>query len=73
MDASADSLTGSLMPQPAKRAMVWKQSHRAVGCNQCAWAYTPGAKDKKATSLQKAFDEHICEQFPTEQHFKAKC
>jgi hypothetical protein len=61
------------MPQTPKRAMVWKESHKAVGCNHYAWVYAPAEKDKGKTSLQKAFEEHICEQYPPEKHFEAKC
>lgn len=52
------------MPQSSKRAMVWKESHKAVGCNRCAWVYATEKKDKDAASLQKAFEEHACEQHP---------
>lgn len=44
--------------------MVWKESHKAVGCNRCAWVYATEKKDKDAASLQKAFEEHVCEQHP---------
>jgi hypothetical protein len=48
--------------------MVWKESHKAVGCNRCGWVYAADAKEKAtaAASLQKAFQEHVCEQHPVE-------
>jgi hypothetical protein len=46
--------------------MVWKESHKAVGCNRCAWVYPTDKKEKATASLQKAFEEHICEQHPIE-------
>ncbi len=30
--------------------MVWKESHKAVGCNQCAWVYATD-KEEKGTAL----------------------
>jgi hypothetical protein len=46
--------------------MVWKESHRAVGCNRCAWVYATDKEEKGTASLQKAFEEHVCEQHPIE-------
>ena len=48
--------------------MVWKESHKAVGCNRCAWVYATDTKEKPTAkaSLQKAFEEHVCEQHPIE-------
>ncbi len=48
--------------------MVWKESHKAVGCNRCTWVYATDKKDKATAtaSLQKAFEEHVCEQHPVE-------
>lgn len=48
--------------------MVWKESHKAVGCNRCAWVYATDKKENAAAtaSLQKAFEEHACEQHPIE-------
>jgi len=54
------------MPQTPKRVMVWKESHKAVGCNRCAWVYATDKKEKATASLQKAFEEHVCEQYPVE-------
>jgi hypothetical protein len=54
------------MPQIPKRAMVWKESHKAVGCNRCAWVYATDKEEKGTASLQKAFEEHVCEQHPIE-------
>jgi len=60
-------------PMIPKRAMVWKGSHIAVGCNHCAWIYEPGGRDKGVASLQKAFEKHTCEQYLSEERFKADC
>jgi hypothetical protein len=59
-----DNLQVFEMPHTPKRAMVWKESDKAVGCNRCAWAYATEKKNQGAASLQKAFEEHVCEKYP---------
>jgi len=48
--------------------MVWKDKHGAVGCNQCGWFFTVEAKrhQQHPSSLLKIFEEHLCENHPTE-------